>query len=327
MSRRPFLARWLALAVSAVLATTGCGKSPPVSTTSAEGRFTVAASGELEESVDATGWRMSAWDDDDRGFIVKWSDLPAAGMPPPMVKELYDTARDGAVRVIAGTVRSERDRDVAGYPGREVVADGTVDEVPATMHVRMVIVAARLYVLVTLAPRGEPEDPAVAFLDSFAVAAPPAAPSGGGLPAGFTPQTVAADGFSVVAPGVPQHQGSIYVWNWVGGLGLVSVAFADLDEPVAAADAAKVLDQARDAELEPARGGKIVAERAVDVPGALASREVDWTRPDPDGTWRGVSRFVIVGARSWTVTVQSLSTTPDLAGMRAVAASFAVGKQ
>lgn len=105
---------------------------------------------------------------EETAYVVAYSDYP-----PEMVNEtdpqmLLNSSRDGAVTNLGGTLVSEEEIELDGYPGRSLVISANTQNQAATINSRIYLVDNRLYQILVVAPEGG-EDAAVSeqFLSSF----------------------------------------------------------------------------------------------------------------------------------------------------------------
>lgn len=108
------------------------------------------------------------------GFPAAIVDLIASG-DATVIKSMLDSGRDGAVANVSGTLQSEKEVTVAGFPGRDFTFTVEAGQSPTgkgiTGTARAVLTKDRLYQVMYLEATDK-ADPAVAqaFLESFQLA-------------------------------------------------------------------------------------------------------------------------------------------------------------
>jgi hypothetical protein len=98
-------------------------------------------------------------------YVVSYCDMPADEVKPGSEQKRLDLARDGAVANAKGKRRSEKERKLGDYPGREVDVEADNGQ-----HIRLWIVAVkqRLYQAMVMGPAKFTESAdAARFLDSL----------------------------------------------------------------------------------------------------------------------------------------------------------------
>ncbi len=140
--------------------------------TSKAGKFAVALPGDPEESKQRVLSASAALevhtfvvDTKDGAYIVSYSDMPADEVKAGSESKRLDLAHDGAVARAKGKLRSEKNRDLDGYPGRELAIRA---EKGQRIRMRIVAVKNRLYQAMALGPAKFTESKDVTrFLDSL----------------------------------------------------------------------------------------------------------------------------------------------------------------
>lgn len=95
---------------------------------------------------------------------VAYTDYPAAALAAEHGRAQMDAARDALLRNIQGGVRLEEDIGIAGFPGRQVYAEGRAGAEGALLKARFVVVGSRLY---QIAYVGAKDGVAMADIDMF----------------------------------------------------------------------------------------------------------------------------------------------------------------
>ena len=118
----------------------------------------------------ATG-QMFTLDKGAEAYVLAFHEFPAAvsslNIDP---KVLLKGASDGAVRNIDGKVTSQRDVTVGGYPGTELVGEGSKDGKDIEFTIRMYWAKPRLIQTLYLSEKGKGnKENATKFLDSLKV--------------------------------------------------------------------------------------------------------------------------------------------------------------
>lgn len=99
---------------------------------------------------------------------VAYTDYPAAALTAEQGRAQLDAARDALLRNIHGGVRLEEDIGVAGYPGRQVLAEGRAGAGGTLLKARFVVVGSRLYQIAYIGARDSlPMAEVDMFLTSF----------------------------------------------------------------------------------------------------------------------------------------------------------------
>ncbi len=97
-------------------------------------------------------------------FFVGFSDLPAVGNMDGVLTGCVD----GVVKSVNGTIETQYDIKVAGYPGRHITFHGTAAGQALVGHTRVLLVDNRLYQLLVLGLPNEIQQPDVErFFESF----------------------------------------------------------------------------------------------------------------------------------------------------------------
>jgi hypothetical protein len=140
--------------------------------TSKAGGFAVALPGAPDESTQRVLTASAAMEvhlfvvETNAGtYVVSYCDLPTDEVKAGSEAKRLDLARDGAVDKAKGKLRSEKERKLDGYPGRELVI--VADKGPR-IRMRIVAVKNRLYQAMAMGPAKftESQD-ATRFLDSL----------------------------------------------------------------------------------------------------------------------------------------------------------------
>jgi hypothetical protein len=118
----------------------------------------------------ATG-QMFTLDKGAEAYVLAFHEFPAAvsslNIDP---KVLLKGASDGAVRNIDGKVTSQRDVTVGGYPGTELIGEGSKDGKDIEFTIRMYWAKPRLIQTLYLSEKGKGnKENATKFLDSLKV--------------------------------------------------------------------------------------------------------------------------------------------------------------
>ena len=136
-----------------------------------EGRFVVLLPGKarrearaLDTAAGALTMTMYAFNLKRGTMGVAYTDYPAAALAAEHRREQMDAARDALLRNIQGGVLSEEDVAIAGFPGRQVYAEGRVGADGALLKARFVVVGNRLY---QIAYVGAKDGIAMADVDMF----------------------------------------------------------------------------------------------------------------------------------------------------------------
>jgi hypothetical protein len=138
-----------------------------------EGRFAVLLPGKarvesrtLDTATGALTMTMYSFSLKQGTMGVSYTDYPAAALAPERERgrEQLDAARDTLLRNIQGRVLAEEDISVAGFPGRQVHAEGRAGAEGALLKVRFVAVGSRLY---QIAYVGAKEGADMADVDMF----------------------------------------------------------------------------------------------------------------------------------------------------------------
>jgi hypothetical protein len=78
-------------------------------------------------------------------MAVAYTDYPAAALAAEHGRGQVDAARDALLRNIGSGERSEEEISIAGFPGRQVYAEGSAGGEAAMLKARFVVVGSRLY--------------------------------------------------------------------------------------------------------------------------------------------------------------------------------------
>lgn len=146
-------------------------------TSSAEGRFRVAAPVALEETIESVAMPDGSslalhnfiGEQNNRAYFVAYNDYPAEIIEQNDPQTLLDGTRNGSVQSMNGTLISESQITLNGYPGRELIAEAPLEDGNIlAVKARIFIVENRLYQLFVAAPQAEISSADVdAFLNSF----------------------------------------------------------------------------------------------------------------------------------------------------------------
>ena len=136
-----------------------------------EGRFIVLLPGKarrearvLNTAAGALTMTMYAFSLKQGTMGVAYTDYPAAALAPEHRREQVDAARDALLHNIHGGVRLEENVGIAGFPGRQVYAEGRAGAEGALLKARFVVVGNRLY---QIAYAGAKDGVAMADVDMF----------------------------------------------------------------------------------------------------------------------------------------------------------------
>jgi len=117
-----------------------------------EGRFAVLLPGKprhesraLNTAAGALTMTMYSFSLERGTMGVAYTDYPGAALAAGHMRAQLDAARDALLRNIQGGVRSEEDISVAGFPGRQVFAEGRAGAQGAVLKARFVVAGSRLY--------------------------------------------------------------------------------------------------------------------------------------------------------------------------------------
>lgn len=168
--------RFSSALVLIVLLLTACGsKSEPTEFINEEGNFSVMSPFSLEESsqtVDTAAGPIEIHffmaDDGNSAFMVGYSDYPAEIVDINDPNDMLDGAAEGATANINGTLVSQNNITLDGYPGRELALEGTFDNFNASAKARIYLVGNRLYQVLVISSEGNiTTEDMDAFLQSF----------------------------------------------------------------------------------------------------------------------------------------------------------------
>jgi hypothetical protein len=99
-------------------------------------------------------------------YMASYSDYPESIFAASTPQKMLDGARNGAAVNIQGTVESERQISIDGFPARAVVLGDSTGEL--LLEMRLILVERRLYQLGVLSARSSlGSKDAIRFLDSF----------------------------------------------------------------------------------------------------------------------------------------------------------------
>lgn len=136
-----------------------------------EGRFAVLLPGKprhesrvLNTAAGALTMTMYSFSLKQGTMGVAYTDYPAAALAAGNGRAQVDAARNALLRNIRGGTRLEEDIGIAGFPGRQVYAEGGAGADGALLKARFVVVGSRLY---QIAYAGAREGVAMADVDMF----------------------------------------------------------------------------------------------------------------------------------------------------------------
>lgn len=136
-----------------------------------EGRFAVLLPGKprhesraLNTAAGALTMTMYSFSLKQGTMGVAYTDYPAAALAAEHGRAQVDAARDALLRNIQGGVRMEEDIGIAGFPGRQVYAEGGAGAQDMRLKARFVVVGSRLYQIAYIGAR---EGVAMADVDMF----------------------------------------------------------------------------------------------------------------------------------------------------------------
>jgi len=140
------------------------------------GRFSVVTPltlNETSQTVDTKAGKILLYlfggEQGDIACFVAYADYPETYVQSNDPETLLDGGRDGAVRNVKGTLVKEIKIKLDGYPGRELLVNGTTaDGKDFTVKQRMFLVKNRLYQVITVTPKGDTSRPELdEFLNSL----------------------------------------------------------------------------------------------------------------------------------------------------------------
>jgi hypothetical protein len=172
---RKVILYWLIAAV--ILLTCACLISTgPAEYTSQAGRFSIyapAAMRQSKQTVDVEGMsiaiHMFTANVKDQSDMVAYSDYPDEVINQKDPDSLLQSALSGAINNVKGTLISQDDITLDGYPGKEILASAyAANGQEAIMKARFYLVKNRLYMLIMVAPKGGlTREETDSFLDTF----------------------------------------------------------------------------------------------------------------------------------------------------------------
>ncbi|NJP04393.1 MAG: hypothetical protein HC837_01540 [Chloroflexaceae bacterium] len=144
---------------------------------SEEGGFTVMMPGTPEEGsqdvgTDAGQMGLATYQftTDAAAYTVMFSDFPEDMIGAVDPQELLLGGQEGALTSLDGELISEREVDLDGYPGREIVAEAQVGGIDAILKGRFYLVDNRLYQTLVIGQQDAVDEEDIDyFLDSFSL--------------------------------------------------------------------------------------------------------------------------------------------------------------
>ena len=140
------------------------------------GNFTVQVPPDLKltettQEVDSVNLHIFASDTGEGSYSILYYDYPLAlAADPAIVQGQLDTHRAGWLRYIKGTSIEERAVSMGNHPGREIIAEGKVDDLPVKIKARYFLVHNRFYQInARILKDGKFTEEMEAFLQSFAL--------------------------------------------------------------------------------------------------------------------------------------------------------------
>ena len=104
----------------------------------------------------------------DSVFMAAYNDYPEFVVSSSDVGNMLDGARDGAVSNVGGTLLSENQIRLQGYPGRELWIEADVDGQEGLARARIFLVGRRMYQILVAGPKSQfPSQDAERCLNSF----------------------------------------------------------------------------------------------------------------------------------------------------------------
>lgn len=105
---------------------------------------------------------------EDSVFMAAYNDYPEFVVSSSDVGKMLDGARDGAVSNVDGTLLSENQIRLQGYPGRELWIEADVDGEEGLARARIFLVGRRMYQILVAGPKRQfPSQDAERCLNSF----------------------------------------------------------------------------------------------------------------------------------------------------------------
>lgn len=160
-----------------VFAAGGCGKAEWKDFTSEAGKFSVQMPGVPEEKTQPVNVaklgnvNMFTYtlEQSDGAYMAAYNDYPMGLFAQVSPDKVLDGARDGAVgNVEGGKLVSEQKITIDGYPGRDIVAEGTKGSITFVIKARIYLVNYRLYQCMAILQKDKSSSiDAAKFLDSF----------------------------------------------------------------------------------------------------------------------------------------------------------------
>jgi len=145
-------------------------------------------------------------------YAVNCSEMPrnTTELGDKDIRKILHEAGNGAINAINGTLTSERELTLNGYPGREVIAETSVGGMDATYTARIYLVDEWLFrTVVVVQADAAPEEDIQTFLDSFTLTtqAPKqdTTSESSDKTASWVTYTSAEYGFSVMMPEQPEE--------------------------------------------------------------------------------------------------------------------------
>jgi hypothetical protein len=100
--------------------------------------------------------------------MAAYNDYPEFVVSSSDVGNMLDGARDGAVSNVGGTLLSENQIRLQGYPGRELWIEADVDGQEGLARARIFLVGRRMYQILVAGPKSQfPSQDAERCLNSF----------------------------------------------------------------------------------------------------------------------------------------------------------------
>ena len=163
----------LILVVAALLA--GCGGTTWTEFSSADGAFSVLMPGTPTEETQTEDTDLGpidvhlfTFEKGEVAYLVGYNVFPAAVVEAATPAVLLDSARDGQVETVKGTLVSETEITLGTYPGRDLEIQVEGSDGTSSLRSRLFMVGDRLYQLVVGGPKGQSTSAdTIKFLDSF----------------------------------------------------------------------------------------------------------------------------------------------------------------
>ena len=170
--------RLLSMLGVAALVLSACGAAEWNDFTSVEGRFSVTLPGTPNESsqrvpsaVGDIEMHMFLSDQGASGFAVAYFDMPADLLAVADAQLLLDGAIQGAFGNVGGTVESQTNITLDGFPGIEATGSFSFEGEDGAMKARVYVVNERIYQIYVAEQGGQSNSESVdRFLNSFKLA-------------------------------------------------------------------------------------------------------------------------------------------------------------